>query len=140
MTLLEPIVYDVVVAVITNKATQMAKKIPVSSRRSSKASSCYYCGAGLIWDESIRSVSGKKIPLETDGNPHRCPKRPAYGSAPKQGEEKSPMIVTVERVAKSQEEIKQTLLKLIQIVQTLQTRLETMDGTWKEGSVKLEQS
>jgi hypothetical protein len=103
-------------------------------------SRCYYCGTELTWDDSVKSASGKKIPLEMDGNPHRCPNRLSYDSAHKQGEETMLMGVTVERVAKSQEEIKLTLLQLIQVVQTLQTKLEMMDGTWKEGSVKPEQS
>lgn len=103
-------------------------------------SRCYHCGNELTWDDAIRSASGKKIPLETDGTPHRCPNRPAYDSVHKIDEGETSMGVTVDRVAKSQDEIKVTLFRLLEIVQTLQTKLEMMDGSWKEGSVKGEQS
>lgn len=44
---------------------------------------CYHCGNELTWDDAIRSASGKKIPLEAEGSPHRCPNRPAYDSVHK---------------------------------------------------------
>jgi hypothetical protein len=103
-------------------------------------SRCYGCGTELTWDDTVKSASGKKIPLETDGSPHRCPNRPAYNSVHKVEEGGLSIGVTVERVAKSQDEIKVALLQLLEIVQILQTKLEMMDGSRKEGSVKVEQS
>jgi hypothetical protein len=34
------------------------------------------CGTKIHFENSIKSSSGKQIPLEPDGKPHQCPKKP----------------------------------------------------------------
>jgi hypothetical protein len=101
---------------------------------------CYYCGAELTWDDTKRSAGGKKIPLEADGTPHRCSLQPARDMGGNQCNIPIPLSVIVERVAKNQDELKVSLLELTEIVQTLQTKLEMMDGGRKDESIKVEQS
>lgn len=46
------------------------------------------CGTNLNFEDSIRSESGKKIPLEDDGNPHNCPNQRRYDPGTENGIEK----------------------------------------------------
>lgn len=34
---------------------------------------CKQCGEELVWDEKVVSASGKKIPLDKNGQKHNCP-------------------------------------------------------------------
>jgi hypothetical protein len=104
-----------------------------------KMSRCYYCGTELLWEDAKRSVSGKKIPFETDGRPHRCPFRPAHNMGNEEGDGTIPFTNMLERVAKNQDELKVSLLQLLEIVQTLQTKLEMMHGSQRYESIKVEE-
>lgn len=46
------------------------------------------CGTNLHFNDSMRSDSGKLIPLEDNGSPHDCPNRRGYDQATENGTEK----------------------------------------------------
>jgi hypothetical protein len=39
---------------------------------------CNYCGVEIMFNNDVRSPSGKKIPLLVDGSLHDCPKHPYH--------------------------------------------------------------
>jgi hypothetical protein len=47
-----------------------------------------YCGTNLHFEDSIRSESGKLIPLDDSGIPHDCPNRRKYDPGTENGTEK----------------------------------------------------
>jgi hypothetical protein len=46
------------------------------------------CGTNLHFEDSIRSESGKLIPLDDSGSPHDCPNRHRYDAGTENGTEK----------------------------------------------------
>ncbi|MPZ06034.1 MAG: hypothetical protein GEU26_06385 [Nitrososphaeraceae archaeon] len=78
------------------------------------------CETNLHFETSIRSESGKLIPLEDDGSPHNCPNRRRYDPGNENGIEKK-----IEKMDKN-------LLKIMLDVQFIRMNLEgqkTLDQT-----------
>ena len=69
------------------------------------------CGVLIHFDEQHVSQSGKKIPLEDDGEPHQCPNSTysKEGPAPKAGSEFSELRFAVDRLTQRIEDLIQRM-------------------------------
>ena len=63
-------------------------------------SQCRQCGTEIVWDEKVRSSSGKMIPMEKSGGKHQCPFS-KFNKTP----DKTLGISPMEAVAKHEKEI-----------------------------------
>lgn len=53
----------------------VANDLPVELPPGSSKAECRYCHNVIYWSESNKSQSGKKIPLDPNGQNHDCPSR-----------------------------------------------------------------
>jgi hypothetical protein len=110
----------------------MENSYPNSSSAGRPFSSCWGCGAEIMFDRTVASKSGKLIPLDTkDGRKHQCPNRqrnrtPNAGS----GNDRSIMSEQVDKLLQSQQELKMEVKTGLEHVEQrlnyLQTELQRL--------------